>query len=54
LPATIEDSVKAEAVEFKQEKRKLIKKEEKHMTEREKLKLKMSKMNPHFREQLRQ
>ena len=45
LPAIVEDLVEAEAVEFKQDKRRLIIKQEKRLTERERLKEKMKKMN---------
>jgi hypothetical protein len=54
LPACIEDELMANQVEFKQEKTRHIKKEDKPITEREKLKDKMRKMNPSFRNKLRQ
>jgi coiled-coil domain-containing protein 130 len=53
LAATEEDVVIAEGVEFRQ-KGKMIKKEEKVTSEREKLKEKMRKMAPQFRNKLRQ
>ena len=49
LPAIVEDLVQAEAVEFKQDKRRLIIKQEKPLTERDRLKEKMKKMNRNFR-----
>ncbi len=48
-----EDEEEAEHVEYKKEKLKLIKKEEKPLSEREKLKEKMKKLNPNFQQMLK-
>ena len=53
LPASKEDLFKADMVEFKNDKTRQIKKEAK-LSEREKLKEKMRRMDPQFRSQLRQ
>ena len=49
----MEDSIKADAISFRMDKYKGIKKEEKKLSERDKLKEKMKRMNPQFSNQLR-
>ena len=46
--------MKAECVDFKQAKNKLIKKEDRKLSERDKLKEKMKRLNPNIRNQLQQ
>jgi hypothetical protein len=48
-----EDEEEAEKVDYKSEKLKLIKKEEKPISDREKLKEKMKKLNPNFQKLLK-
>ena len=54
LGPSVDDEIKADRIDFKQSKNKMIKKEDKQMSERDKLKEKMKRLNPNIRNQLQQ